>query len=87
MICHGDVWSIFFQSYDLLSSPALYKPGPSLAQSVKISPKNMIKHVTFFFFYTTLKCVMMMDVLVVKYTSFWVLKEETILEKKTSQQN
>lgn len=29
----------------------------------------------------------MMDVLVVKYTSFWVLKEETILEKKTSQQN
>lgn len=30
---------------------------------------------------------MMMDVLVVKYTSFWVLKEETILEKKTSQQN
>lgn len=57
MICHGDVWSIFFcQSYDLLSSPALYKPGPSLAQSVKISPKNMIKHVTFFLLYNTKMC-------------------------------
>lgn len=47
---------IFFQSYDLLSSPALYKPGPSLAQSVKISPKNMIKHVTFFLLYNTKMC-------------------------------
>lgn len=73
----------FFQSYDLLSSHALYKPGPSLAQSVKISPKNMIKHVTFFFFYTTLKCVMMMDVLVVKYTSFLVLKKEKFYKKNS----
>lgn len=46
----------FFQSYDLLSSPTLYKPGPSLAQSVKISPKNMIKHVTFFLLYNTKMC-------------------------------
>lgn len=46
----------FFQSYDLLSSPALYKPGPSLAQSVKISPKNMIKHVTFFLLYNAKMC-------------------------------
>lgn len=51
MVCHGDVRSFFFMSiYDLLSSPALYKPGPSLAQSVKISPKIMIQHVTFFSF-------------------------------------
>lgn len=59
MVCHGDVWSFFFSSiYDLLSSPALYKPGPSLAQSVKIwaAQKLWSNMWHFFLLYNTEMC-------------------------------